>query len=366
YEAAGIDWITYYDQLNLTIPRSIWTPDIVPAAEFWDIDNWMDVWTLMTGSAIVTERITIALTATDALRRPPAVLAQAALSLDHYAKGRFILTLGAGEAKQFAPYGLPRNKPFGHLEESMKIIRLLWESDGPVSYEGPIWSLHNAILGLRPYEGRTPPLMVAGGPGKALELAGRLGDGWMVYLPPCGPPEWYAEQVETVRRHAEKAGRDPEALFFLTAYTGIVEETEDAVDEACNNLALRWDAAALVPNGNTGKRIGLRNPLGEDWSYPRDLVPMDWSREDALRIARLVAPETVRKLRLAGTPPQAAAHIQQYVEAGSNVVLLCNYADLVRTGAWGDELSGTTTCLQVFDLLRGFNGQPEAAALVNS
>lgn len=93
----------------------------------------MDVWSLMTSTAMVTNRVRIGLTATDALRRPPAVLAQQALSLDHFAHGRFFLTLGAGEVKQFTPYGLSREKPFTHLQESMKIIRLLWESDGPVS-----------------------------------------------------------------------------------------------------------------------------------------------------------------------------------------------------------------------------------------
>ena len=362
YEAAGIDVITYYDQLNLTIPRSIWTPDIVPAAAHFDIDNWMDVWSLMTSTAMVTDRVRIGLTATDALRRPPAVIAQQALSLDHFAHGRFFLTLGAGEVKQFTPYGLTRERPFTHLREAMKIIRLLWESDGPVSYDGPIWSLRNAILGLKPYEGRVPDLLVAGGPGRALEFAGALGDGWMTYLPPCGPPEWYAEQVATVRRHAEEAGRDPDALTFLAAFTGIIEDDEEAVEAACHNLALRWDTAALVPGGETWARLGLDNPLGPDWSYPRDLVPMDWSREEALKIADQVSPDTVRKLRLAGTPRQAAERIQPYIEAGATMVLVANYADLVATGDWGDALEGTTSCLRTYDILRELNGQPAVAS----
>ena len=33
YEDAGVDSLAYWDQLNLITPRSIWTPDPVPAAE---------------------------------------------------------------------------------------------------------------------------------------------------------------------------------------------------------------------------------------------------------------------------------------------------------------------------------------------
>jgi hypothetical protein len=32
YEKSGIDFVAYWDQLCMTFPRSIWTPDIVPAS----------------------------------------------------------------------------------------------------------------------------------------------------------------------------------------------------------------------------------------------------------------------------------------------------------------------------------------------
>ncbi len=355
YEKSGIDFVAYWDQLCMTFPRSIWTPDIVPAAAVYDIDCYMDAFALATQAAMVTEKIGIGIVATDCLRRPPSVLAQSFLTIDHIAKGRAFFCLGAGEIKQFAPHGLPRDKPFAHMEEAIKIIRLLAESKVPVTYDGPIWKLKNAILAFQPYNNKVPPLMVAAGPGRGLEIAGNHSDGWYCYLPPCGSPEWYAEQVKIVKKHAEAAGRDPEKLMFGAATTCLIAPTEAEVDKATQNLALRWDAAALVPGPDAWERFGVKNPLG-DWSYPRDLIPMDWSREDALKIANAVPPEMVRKLRFCGTPQSVADQIQPYIEAGFNMILVGNYAELVLSGDWGDAMAGRSVVTEMYDIIRKRNG----------
>jgi phthiodiolone/phenolphthiodiolone dimycocerosates ketoreductase len=129
-DASGMDFSIFFDQLNLTIPRSMWTPDLVAAAANFDIDCWMDPWVLAGSAAVVTEKVQLSCVS-DALRRNPANLAQLALTVDHMSKRRFFLCLGAGEKKQFQPYGLERNKPFTHLQESIKIITKLWASDDP-------------------------------------------------------------------------------------------------------------------------------------------------------------------------------------------------------------------------------------------
>jgi phthiodiolone/phenolphthiodiolone dimycocerosates ketoreductase len=41
YDEAGLDFLTYWDQHCLTIPRCLWTPDICPAAEAFHIDSWV-------------------------------------------------------------------------------------------------------------------------------------------------------------------------------------------------------------------------------------------------------------------------------------------------------------------------------------
>ena len=362
YEKEGLDFVCYWDVLCSFIPRSIWTPDIVAAAAYYDIDCYMDAFALMAQAAALTEKIEIGLFATDTMRRPPAVLAQSFLTIDHIAKGRAWFTLGAGEIKQFTPYSHPREKPFGHLEESIKIIRMLGESKGVVNYDGPIWNLKNAILALQPYNNKMPPLYVASGPGRGMEICGKYSDGWGTFLPPTGSPEWYAEQVKEVKRIAESNGHNPDDMAFFGGITAIVAPTEDLVDIATQNLALRWDAASLVSGPEAWKRFGQENPLGEDWSYPRDLIPMNWSREDALKIANQVSPEMVRNLRCCGTPQSVADQLQPYIDAGMNKIMIANYGELVLSGDWGDALSGGGVVSQTYEIIRKRNGMPTLGA----
>ena len=353
----GLDFIAYSDQTCFTIPRSIWTADIIAAAAHVDVDTALDPVVLLTQAAMVTEKIELGLLAMDVFRRAPSVIAHSILSLDHISKGRTHFYLGAGEIKQFKSYGLTREKPMSRLEEVMKIVRLLVERTDPVDFEGQFWKMSKALMTAPPYNNKVPKIGCVGG-GKAIEFAGRLGDGWGVFMPPCGEPELYAKQVKEVKEHAERAGKDPEQLVFQAAFMTLIEADEAAVQRATENLALRWDCAATLPSTEPWKAIGLKNPLGDDWSYSRDLVPAEWSREDALRIANQVSPETVRKLRICGTPASAAKQIQPYIEAGANYVWAANYSGLVSVGELGRGDTGIEPILEAYAHLRQMNGQP--------
>jgi phthiodiolone/phenolphthiodiolone dimycocerosates ketoreductase len=356
YEAEGIDFIAYWDQLNLTIPRSIWTPDLCPAAERWHIDTWMEPWPVMAATAMATQSIEF-MTVNDSLRRPPSVLAQLSLTMSHIAKGRFFLTLGAGEVKQFAPYGLARPRPFAHLEEMLKILRMFFDSTEPVTYNGPIWNLRNGVVGLPAYQDIAPMMAVAGGPGKAFRFGATLADGWMTYLPISASPEQYAEHVIEFKRLAEQAGKDPEDLKIIALLACFVCPTEELAEQALRNPVARWDGAAIFPSGEEYRRLtGKDNPLGADWSYPRDLIPMDVSREYALEVIAKITPDDLRATRFVGTPEQAADQIQPYIDAGANHLLCLNCADLILAGDYGDAMSGNSVMSELFKLIRERNG----------
>jgi phthiodiolone/phenolphthiodiolone dimycocerosates ketoreductase len=285
------------------------------------------------------------------------VVAQLALTLSHFAPDRFFLTLGAGERKQFEPYGIPRNKPFAHLEDAIKVIRLLWDNKEPVSYEGPIYKLDRAILNLGPGGAKNPPMLIAGGPGKALRFAGELADGWVTYWMAVLTPEMYAEQVKEVKQHAEQAGRDPEKVRLQVWFPSVIGPDDAAITAATENAALRWDAAAMLPDGAAWERVGLPpNPLGAEWSYARDLIPMWWSREDALKIVDQTPPEAVRRNRITGTPSEAAELILPFIEAGCNEVAIANYLPLIMSGDFSDALQGSSQVLETIKILKKHTG----------
>ena len=367
YEQQGYDFMIWSDQMMLTIPRSLWTPDLVPAAAVWDIDTFMDTWPLMTDVAIHTERIQIGTTVFDAIRRPPANMAQLALTLDHYSKGRFFLAMGAGEIKQFTPYGVERRKPFGHLEESVKIIKLLMDAEDVVSYDGPIWSLDNAVLPLMPYGEKRPPILIAGGPGRAVEIGSTIADGWITYVPTCGTADWYGEQVQIARRTAEEFGRDPDELIFYLLSMNIIDETEERIEQHTHDPIARWDAAAVIPGPNVYAEWGVgEHPIRPDYSYPNHLLPTNWSREDALRIIEQTPPEIVRRARACGTPKSVADQLQPYIEAipaaNDCWINVINYTSFLGGGNFGDPNSAVDLVLETCNHLRAMNGQPTVGA----
>ena len=86
----------------------------------------------------------------------------------------------------------------------------------------------------------------------------------------------------------------------------------------------------MWPEGESFKRVlGRDNPLGANWSYPRDLVPMSITRAHAISVADQITPDDVRTARFLGTPQQVADQVQPWIDAGATHVLSYNFAGFV-------------------------------------
>lgn len=158
---------------------------------------------------MLTERVPLVSAVVDTVRRHPALLAQTALTLDHLSKGRFILGLGSGESENTVPYGFDFARPVSRFEEALRVIRLLWDTDGPVDFDGefycctgPAWTPSPTTTGCR-RSGSAPAAPDARHrrPVRRRMVAGRGVD-----------TEHYAEMLGAVRVSAERAGRDPMAI----------------------------------------------------------------------------------------------------------------------------------------------------------
>ena len=140
-EADGYESIWWPSHLMGWHPESVWTEDITPLAKFQpNPHTYFDPLVMMGVAGAVTERIRVGVVVTDILTHHPAVLAQTALTLDHVTKGRAILGLGSGEQLNVEPYGMEWDKPVGHLDEALDVMRLLWDAEGPVDFEGQFYN----------------------------------------------------------------------------------------------------------------------------------------------------------------------------------------------------------------------------------
>jgi G6PDH family F420-dependent oxidoreductase len=135
-------------------------------------------WSVLGAIAASTERIGLATGVTcPFIRYHPAIVAQAAATLDLLSTGRFTLGVGAGERlnEHVVGRGFPE-VTIRHrmLRESIEIIRALWSGED-VSYEGEFLRLEDARLYDVPVD--PPQLVVAAGGPEAAALAAELGDG---------------------------------------------------------------------------------------------------------------------------------------------------------------------------------------------
>ena len=147
-EADGYDSIWWPSHLMGWHPESVWTEDITPLARFQaNPHTYFDPLVMMPVVGAQTERIKVGVVVTDVITHHPAVLAQTALTIDHVTRGRSILGLGSGEQLNVTPYGMDWDKPVGHLDEAIDVIRLLWAGGGRRRLRGRV--LHAPGRGAR-------------------------------------------------------------------------------------------------------------------------------------------------------------------------------------------------------------------------
>jgi phthiodiolone/phenolphthiodiolone dimycocerosates ketoreductase len=319
-EAAGWDSVWWSDHLMGWYPHQAWTSDVTALANAQSSPHaFLDPLVSMATVATHTSRVQLATGVTDLIRRPPALAAQQFLSLHHVSRGRTVLGLGAGEGENLIPYGFPFDRPVARLEEGLRIIRLLWEHDEPVDYDGEFWTLRDAVVGTGAYDGRFPPIWLAAHGPRMLDVTGRLADGWL----PIGlPVEGYAAGRDQIRRAAVAAGRDAGAVecgFF--AYC-LLAEDEVEVERLLAAPLVR--AFALILPESAYARHGAEHPLGAGTYGLTDYIPTRLGRDEFLAACDRVPVDVARDLLFAGTPDQLVARARDYAAVGMDHLVLWN------------------------------------------
>jgi G6PDH family F420-dependent oxidoreductase len=117
------------------------------------------------------------------VRIHPAVLAQAAATSAVMLDGRFSFGVGSGEALNEHILGThwpEADVRLEMLEEAVEVMRGLWRG-GQFSHRGRHYTVENARIYTLPDE--PPPVLVSGFGPKSVELAGRIGDGYVTTMP---------------------------------------------------------------------------------------------------------------------------------------------------------------------------------------
>lgn len=307
-------------------PQSIWTPDITDLAAVMPSPHmFLDTIAAMTVTATHSERVMIGSSVTEPFRRHPAMLAQAFLTLDHFSKGRVILGLGAGERENIEPYGIAFNKPVGRFEEALAIIRLLWENDEPVDFDGQFWELRDAVIGMGPFEAanglrRYPPIWSGAHGPRMLSIVGENCDGWLPSYQ-AGVTTW-SEGWRRIGEAAATAGRQPSDITGGLYAFVVVDEDESEVERLLQHpMIAAWQ---LISSSATFERLGHRHPMGDNWNGFLDYIPARLDRDEALRAVEAIPLDVTRANTLCGTPDAIAAELHDFEAAGVSHVVLWN------------------------------------------
>jgi alkanesulfonate monooxygenase SsuD/methylene tetrahydromethanopterin reductase-like flavin-dependent oxidoreductase (luciferase family) len=164
---------------------------------------------LIAGIVARTERVRVGSMVLGNTYRHPAVVANAAATIDQMAGGRFVLGIGAGwQVNEHEVYGIelppigPRLKRF---EEACQVIKGLLTQDR-TSFAGSYYQLENAPCEQKP--ANLPILIGAAGEKVAQGIVARHADEWNHW----GRPDLAAAKGEAFARHCERAGRDPKSV----------------------------------------------------------------------------------------------------------------------------------------------------------
>ena len=161
--------------------------------------------------------------------RNPALLAKMSSTLQVLSNGRFILGIGAGwvqeEHKQYGFEYLSGRKRVEKLEESVQIIKMMWEEDG-VTFHGKHYQIENAYCNPKP---DPPPPIVIGGSGEkfTLKIVAKYADWWNA---PFLDVETWSHKLNVLATHCDAVGRDFNDIVKSEQYgVSIADSDEEAL-----------------------------------------------------------------------------------------------------------------------------------------
>ncbi|MHA2181931.1 MAG: TIGR03560 family F420-dependent LLM class oxidoreductase, partial [Promethearchaeota archaeon] len=174
----------------------------------------LESWSMITATAMVTNRVKLGVLVTGNTYRNPALLAKMAATVDQISNGRIILGIGgAWYKREHEAFGweFPNvQERSDRLEEAVELIKILFTMKGPVDYSGRYYKLNQAYFSPACTQKPHVPIMVGGnGEKRTLRTLAKFGDICNLDFNHPGSPELFKHKIEVLERHCEEFGRDP-------------------------------------------------------------------------------------------------------------------------------------------------------------
>jgi probable F420-dependent oxidoreductase len=160
--------------------------------------------------AAATTRVTLGTEVLVLPQREPVLVAKQIQTLDTLSGGRVRLGIGVGwQESEYEALGENFRDRGARMDEAIALLRAYW-TDAHVNFTGTHYRANEMAMEPKSPQGGRLPIWIGGASDAALRRAGRLGDGWLASRVTDAADGRRA--IDTIRRHAEAAGRDPKTI----------------------------------------------------------------------------------------------------------------------------------------------------------
>lgn len=260
----------------------------------------LDAWSTAAALAAVTRTLEL-MVAVRPTYHPPAVLAKQAANIDRISGGRLSLNLVASwwedEARR---YGAPfdrHDERYDRAAEWVRVVKGMWSEDR-FSLSGDYFEVEDAILEPKPASEPWPTVYAGGESEAGKEMISSLCDAYVMH---GDPPHRVRDKIRDMRGRRGRHGGEP--LTFGVSGFVVVRDTEEEVRREL----------ARITSVDRDDRDGYHS--FQDWLDGTDLE-QELSAEDYAVSNRGL------HSGLVGTPEQVARRIDEFEEAGVDLLLL--------------------------------------------
>jgi FMNH2-dependent dimethyl sulfone monooxygenase len=285
-EQIGYD-LTLVAELNLNDIKGVEAPSL-------------DAWSTAAALAAVTERLELMVAVRPTFHNP-ALLAKQAANIDHIGGGgrlslNVVSSWWASEAAMYGVHFEQHDDRYARTAEWLEVVDRAWKEDH-FSYEGKFYKVSDTVLRPKPLTQPRPVIYAGGESEAAKELIAARCDAYVMH---GDPPERVREKVRDMSARRERLGLGP-MIYGVAGYT-VVRDSEEEARKELGRITDVHQSAAGYDNYQqwlAGTQLEQRVSL-EDYSVSN------------------------RGLRsgLTGTPEQVAARVEEFEDAGIDLLLL--------------------------------------------
>lgn len=268
----------------------------------------------MAAYAAVTDRIHVGSGVINNWTRNIGLLAATFLTLDDLAPNRILCGIGAWWDPLARNVGIERRKPLQAMRETVDVLRRLLRMER-VTFHGEFHHVDgielDVVHGRR--EPRRIPIYIGATGRNMMELAGEISDG--VVLNYCVPPEYNDEALEQIEAGARRVGRALADIDRPQLIVCSVDQDRGRALDTSRGLLTQY----LAQQPHIAKASGV------DESVVKEIQSiLGWpATHDQIETAKhLVPDDLVTRITASGTPDEARAKVEEYLQRGATCPIL--------------------------------------------